>query len=590
MSWKEALPVPKVLIAEDDLMMAEVLESALVASGYEVCGIARTVEGAIELGEHHRPELAVLNLRLADGGLGTDVANSIRRRGRVGILYATGHIDTTGLTGSDGEACIAKPYRTQDIVRGLEIVQQIVLTGGTSGPLPKGLFVLGVSSKGISSLSEVADPSISDLAASSIAGFPDLVRRLRLQRTELLRFSNYALDERDLDTVMSEATRICAACLGASYAAIGRYRPDDHAFVVQTAFGLPADFVGRVLPNVGLLTPFGRAFIAEEPVVSDDLINDASFSLPSYYAEYGVVSVLVVPIKSEKESRKHGVLVVGSTIRRSFDAADASFLTLFANVVARAIDAKDRNLSLETVTDQLHEMIIDRDRYIAAHELILAGKDRLLETNSVLTKELEHRVRNNLQLIYSMLNQQLNGTTDAAAIDGIGKIANRVMVLVEMYEKLLGRNLGRTIDFGGYLSSLCASFLILYTASHPKVELACRPVPVRLGLDTVTTLGLVISELVANSYKHAFAGGTGTISVSLSVDPSGGNATLIFGDDGVGFVDALESKGHGVGLVCRLMEQIDGSATLRSDHGRRWTLTFPVPTGPSDDASIPSIH
>ena len=47
-----------------------------------------------------------------------------------------------------------------------------------------------------------------------------------------------------------------------------------------------------------------------------------------------------------------------------------------------------------------------------------------------------------------------------------------------------------------------------------------------------------ISELVANSYKHAFAGGTGTISVSLSVDPSGGNATLIFGDDGVGFVDA----------------------------------------------------
>jgi two-component sensor histidine kinase len=318
---------------------------------------------------------------------------------------------------------------------------------------------------------------------------------------------------------------------------------------------LPADFVGRVLPNVGLLTPFGRAFIAEEPVVSDDLINDASFSLPSYYAEYGVVSVLVVPIKSEKESRKHGVLVVGSTIRRSFDAADASFLTLFANVVARAIDAKDRNLSLETVTDQLHEMIIDRDRYIAAHELILAGKDRLLETNSVLTKELEHRVRNNLQLIYSMLNQQLNGTTDAAAIDGIGKIANRVMVLVEMYEKLLGRNLGRTIDFGGYLSSLCASFLILYTASHPKVELACRPVPVRLDLTDAegTASRSLHGRMTVSPGRHGWQGPRPATGVSRSLNTSLSRSTFTAS----GCHEVLPSPSHAEVAAPRQMAPAD---------------------------------
>ena len=77
---------------------------------------------------------------------------------------------------------------------------------------------------------------------------------------------------------------------------------DGSSAVVNVLTDTFADFVGRVLPNVGLLTPFGRAFIAEEPVVSDDLINDASFSQPSYYAEYGVVSVLVVPIKSEAEN------------------------------------------------------------------------------------------------------------------------------------------------------------------------------------------------------------------------------------------------------------------------------------------------
>ena len=113
MSWKEALPVPKVLIAEDDLMMAEVLESALVASGYEVCGI----ESHPSKGRSNSASITGPNSRFSTcrwpWGLGTDVANSISGRGRVGILYASGSIDTTGLTGSDGEACIAKPYRTQ---------------------------------------------------------------------------------------------------------------------------------------------------------------------------------------------------------------------------------------------------------------------------------------------------------------------------------------------------------------------------------------------------------------------------------------------------------------------------------------------
>ena len=102
--------------------------------------------------------------------------------------------------------------------------------------------------------------------------------------------------------------------------------------------------------------------------------------------------------------------------------------------------------------------------------------------------------------------------------------------------------------------------------------------PVNLGLDEVTALGLAISELIANSYNHAFPDGTGTISVSLSVDHSGGTGTITFVDDGVGFVEAVDSKRQGVGLVKRLMAQIGGSATLRSDHGSEWTLTFPLPT------------
>jgi two-component sensor histidine kinase len=98
-------------------------------------------------------------------------------------------------------------------------------------------------------------------------------------------------------------------------------------------------------------------------------------------------------------------------------------------------------------------------------------------------------------------------------------------------------------------------------------------------------LGLVISELVANSYAHAFPSGEGSINVSLSLSQSGKEATIIFADDGVGFSDTGDSARHSLQLVRRLMEQVGGSATLRTDHGTEWTLTFPVPVG----ASVGSI-
>ena len=344
-----------------------------------------------------------------------------------------------------------------------------------------------------------------------------------------------------------------------------------------------ADFVGRILNTVTEETPFGRAFITGKPIVSEDLNQEVRFFLPSYYAEHGVISTLVVAIASD--NGKYGVLSVGSTIRRTFNVTDASFLTGFANVLGRAIDARKRGISLRNATNRLQDMIADRDRYIAAHERILAGKDRLLETSNVLTRELQHRVRNNLQLVYSMLSHQLSLTTDETGIEGLSTIAHRVMILVEIYEHLLGADLGGTIDFGAYISSLCSSFSALHSAACPNVKLTCQAMPVDLGLDMVTTLGLVISELVTNSYAHAFPDGMGTISVSMSVDRSGDNATISFIDDGVGFVNARENKRHGMGLVKRLMEQVGGSAALRSDHGSEWTLKFPVPIGPSDGAS-----
>lgn len=74
----------KVLIAEDDLMIADMVEMLLVDAGYEVCGIARTVAEAVELTQHQKPDLAVIDVRLADGDLGTEIAAQLDGLHKVG--------------------------------------------------------------------------------------------------------------------------------------------------------------------------------------------------------------------------------------------------------------------------------------------------------------------------------------------------------------------------------------------------------------------------------------------------------------------------------------------------------------------------
>jgi DNA-binding response OmpR family regulator len=132
----------KVMIAEDDLLIADMLEEVLVANGYDVCGIARTVDHAVALGAQYRPDLAILDLQLADGGFGTEVAARLDRQNRPGILYATGRGARTVLMKASGEACLDKPYWSEDVVHALRIVEQMVTTGTAPRPFPKGFRLL----------------------------------------------------------------------------------------------------------------------------------------------------------------------------------------------------------------------------------------------------------------------------------------------------------------------------------------------------------------------------------------------------------------------------------------------------------------
>jgi DNA-binding response OmpR family regulator len=117
----------KILIAVDDLAVADMVEETLIKAGYEASGMAARVAQAVALGSLHKPDFAVIDVNLPDGSLGTELADDLCADGRLGMLYATAHMLV--LTPQDTDASPGKPFNSADLLRGIAIVADIVVSG-----------------------------------------------------------------------------------------------------------------------------------------------------------------------------------------------------------------------------------------------------------------------------------------------------------------------------------------------------------------------------------------------------------------------------------------------------------------------------
>jgi two-component sensor histidine kinase len=387
------------------------------------------------------------------------------------------------------------------------------------------------------------------------------VQVLLRQQAAIAQFGSFALRQSDLLTVLTEAARVCAEGLSVPFCKVCRYRPEENDLLVEAGFGWKAGVVGVVVSRADASSPQGRAFSTGEPSICNDLRQDNQFVLPDFYAAHGIVSTVDVLIKGD--ARPYGVLEIDNSQQHDYGDNDINFLTGFANVLAEAVATSAR-------TDVLRHTI-------ERMEVLVAEQDRLLDQKKVLAEELQHRVRNNMQLVYGMLSKQVADTPDEVGQRGIRAIARRVTTLAQVYDHLLGNEIARTTDFGIYAKSLCQSLAEIQGIPSDAIALSCDSERVMLDLDAVTAMGIVLAELVTNSYDHAFPDGTGSISVSVRAPTAKDDmATMTILDSGSGFEAKADSKRHGLGLVRRLVEQVRGIVVLDSDHCTFWTIRFPV--------------
>ncbi len=214
-------------------------------------------------------------------------------------------------------------------------------------------------------------------------------------------------------------------------------------------------------------------------------------------------------------------------------------------------------------------------------ELAVQGS---LAEKEVLLREIHHRVKNNMQVISSLLNLQARGIEDARLSKVFQESQSRVRAMALIHEILYqSGNLGR-IDLGDYVAKLATSLVRMYGAGPDRINLRIGAKDVTLGIDDTVPCGLVINELLSNSLKYAFRDGrAGEIGIEAA-SAADGRITLVVCDDGAGIpaeIDIRNTDTMGMRLVVGLVEsQLGGSVFLDRDHGTRFTISF-TPTEPA---------
>jgi len=240
---------------------------------------------------------------------------------------------------------------------------------------------------------------------------------------------------------------------------------------------------------------------------------------------------------------------------------------------------KDKDKSKKQLIDEpaeLRQKITELEKLIAKQKRIEKKLKSSLKEKEVLLREIHHRVKNNLQVISSIVRPQSRPIKDKRTLDVFRVIQERIRSIAFIHESLYeSKDLSR-IDFLDYVKRLTSNLFFVYKESLGNVKINVDIKDVLLDINQAVACGLIINELVTNSLKHAFPGSrSGKIDVKIGVDRKG-KRTLIVRDTGIGFPESLdihETETLGMQLITSLVSQIDGTIELIGNKGTTFKIT-----------------
>jgi len=226
----------------------------------------------------------------------------------------------------------------------------------------------------------------------------------------------------------------------------------------------------------------------------------------------------------------------------------------------------------------LHLVAVVRD--ITEQKRVEAGMLRAnqdlqsaLTEREVLVKEVHHRVKNNLQVVVSLLRLQASRLKDEAGSDALRESLNRVSAMSTIHELLYRSNTLAEIDFAEVLRTLTGNLHDAYGFTEDRISMTVEADPVPVSMDAAVPLALIANELISNAFKHGFPDAAkGEVRVGLKWD--GEEVVLMVSDTGPGFMPPKRSASLGLMLVDRLVRQVSGRLELEPPPGTRYRITF----------------
>lgn len=408
----------------------------------------------------------------------------------------------------------------------------------------------------------------------------DVRERILLQRNEELeilnQISGFASSSRDITDILTFVVELASMTFKTSSAYIAKVDLAEDQLTIMAGFvdlyakytvasndSLQLDFkLSEIAPHLTdwLIDPKHHNITHVDPTSNDEVnrtlqayLFKSALSFPIYIKSklYGFISI----VESEKP--------------REFEVSEIQLLQSIAHQVGSAIE-----------NAQLYSELTRgvQERAITEEQL----RNSLEEKNTLL-KEVHHRVKNNLQVISSLLRLQLAVANDPKMNELIQDSQSRIQSMALVHELLYQSEDLSTIDLGEYLEFLSHSLMASYQSKSQHISILADCHSFDVTIETAITCGLLLNELVSNAIKHAFPSQrSGTITVRLSpLDDQ--TMQLVVADDGIGMPtkeDTDKQKNSlGLKLIDSFINQLLAQLTIKNDSGTRYEITMPIING-----------
>ncbi len=215
--------------------------------------------------------------------------------------------------------------------------------------------------------------------------------------------------------------------------------------------------------------------------------------------------------------------------------------------------------------------IFNQKKKIESQNLIIS---KALSEKDILLREIHHRVKNNLQLVSSLLGLQSHHITDPNALEALNSGKSRVKSMALIHQNLYNKENLTGVSVREYLEKLSKELITSFKVDTNRIELLTDIPNILLDVDTLIPMGLIINELLTNALKYAFPNnGEGQINIRLFEEA--GQLRLEFSDNGIGIdIDKRSSESFGYKLIDTLLEQLEGEMEIKSDSGTKLLFAF----------------